>query len=255
MVDTHAYGPIVFNVHKAFHFANLMHSEMGVLEPYRVCVVIDEVKRKKETDPETNFERIEWFFNNSVPPKQGMIVSFYENDGITHDVWIPFSSSYLWPLKERWCGMGDYVTFQKIEKNCSDRKKKATFLPQNALIKHLEENGIEVKYVDYETPIQDLYDLLIDCKFHISYIGSTYFVAPAMGVPVFGYGYNAPHGKYHEGGEDVTVYGGKTYNRILSYNQFTDTPVTSFSTTVKNLGETDDFAVENLKEEMRKFRI
>jgi len=232
-----------------------MYTEMGVSEPYRVCVVVDKVGKKKTTDPETNLDRIEWFFNNSVPPRNGMIVSFYENENLTYNVWSPFSSSYNWPLKERWCGMGDYITFQKIEDGCSEKNRRIATPLQNELINYLEQTGTEVKYVNYETPIEELYDLLIDCKFHISYAGSTYCVAPSMGVPVLAYGYNADHGRYHEDGSEVTMFGGKAVNKILTYNQFTNTSTNTFSTTIKNLGRSPDIIVENLKKHQKKFGI
>ena len=194
-IDVHAshdYASILALIHGSFHVADLLAREVDISTPFKVCVFLATTSKKKIEDPETHYDRIKWFYRNAVPPRNGMVVSFYEMKNLLKNVATQYSFDYIWPFKEKWRGDGDYITFQRLEEALlyapwHKNHAKESYGLQEKLISLVESEGHKVKFVDYTTPIEELYRTLISSKGHITYPGSSYTVAVALGVPVAAY--------------------------------------------------------------------
>jgi hypothetical protein len=191
----HGYASLLSLIHSAFHYADLLPRETDYQAPVKVVVLLQSLAKKKEDDPETGYDRIKWLFQNAAPPRSGMIVSFYRAP-LIRTVPTQYSLKYIWPFKEKWRGDGDYITFQKIEPKILPKlggKNHGTesLDVQNKLIPFLESEGLNIKFVDYTLPIEELYRTLISSKAHFTYPGSSYTIAVALGMPVVAYGERA----------------------------------------------------------------
>lgn len=187
----HNYASIITLIHSAFHHADLLSRETNYSEPVKVTVLLHSLNKKKIDDPEDGYHRVKWMFENSVPPRKGMIVSFYQTP-LIKNVPTQYSFDYIWPFKEKWRGDGNYVTFQRLEGALlyapwHKNHAKESFSLQEKLISLLESEGHEIKFVDYTTPIENLYRTLISSKCHFTYPGSSYTIAVALGIPVAAY--------------------------------------------------------------------
>jgi len=189
----YSWATMVNTVSQAFAQAQLLHQEGAYNEPVRVAVFFTkEEHKKKEADPETINYRIEWLFENMMPPECGMIVSFYElPEGKEHIV-VPFFISTYWPTKKQWKGDGDFITIQKTEA-VGGPKKYQIFEEAPQYIEMVEEQatkyGYDIKYIDYTMPFDEMLDLLIHTKHHFTYAGATYYFCACTGTPVTAWTY------------------------------------------------------------------
>ena len=179
------------------HFGNI---------PYKVCLCFPDNKidrKKKETDSESIYDRLVWYIKNMHPPKNGIIFSMYIIEG----KWqrfekVPWAINSVWPFKRQWKPLDQYVTLQTVEPDTySDRRMHE---PQrvdhvNAAIQALESfntclpyiesycnaNNLEIKYVDYTMPYDDIYELILGSNCHFSYPGATMYFAMACGTLTF----------------------------------------------------------------------
>ena len=216
------YEPMLTMIHGAFFTAQLLRDECGIEEPYAISILIHKVEKFKESDPETNFERIKWIVENSMPPKNGVVVSFYEV-GMLKGVRTPTFPSYIWPMKKQWTGNGDYISFSRINKTADryDGIKDA----ESALLAAIEEMGVEAREITYTTPIEEACDIMIDAKVHFAYVGGTYFLTGPLNVPARAYGRQAPYKPGAQSLTKVSRYGsGGPPDSITNYNIHTKRP-------------------------------
>ena len=249
----YAYATLLSLIHEVFHLADVTARENNRDTPYKVAVLIQRVEKRKSSDPETTLDRIKWIFENSAPPKGGMIVSFYHSPNIQRSITTQYMFNYLWPFKERWIGDENYVTFQKLEDNLYDQKKNYSMPHQEMVLDKLETYGYNVRFVDYCTPIEELCKLLKHAKAHFTYTGATYYFAGTMGMPVIAFGEGAETTKAiktytlnHEEKYVVPNYYGKInspLDHLMNYKYDSEGNPYSISTypqNITNLGKVED---------------
>tara|TARA_R110000744_G_scaffold188370_4_gene307702 strand:+ start:1380 stop:2303 length:924 start_codon:yes stop_codon:yes gene_type:complete len=192
-----AHGTLISQIAPAFVNAQLLCDESISKEPYHVSVIfpfeLDKVR--KETDVETAYERIKWYFNNLMVPTCGMVVTFYQN--LESKSWItaPWHLQHLWPLKERWEPKNRYVTIQRLEPlvgGSAKRNKDSIPEYEDRAINLAKSLGYEVKFIDYLMPFDELLYTMKHSDHHFSYQGSSYFFAGLLGTPTTIWGSERP---------------------------------------------------------------
>jgi len=188
------YAPVIDKLSEAFLSAQLAFQEGYSKGPKKICILVSsrltEYKFKPE-DPETSFERIEWFIQNFKKPAGGVIVSFYASS--EHDIHLDshWSLTKLWQTEKTWNSrdVGDYVTVHLPEASSNVTWNKQNFYPiWNNIEEDILDRGLEIKYVSYTTPYQELYDLMIRSRLHLSYVGASYIFAGITKTPTLGLG-------------------------------------------------------------------
>jgi len=208
----HDYASLLALIHGSLHIADLLPREVNTDKPFKVSVLLNHLGKKKIEDPETHYHRVKWFYKNAVPPRNGMIVSFYEAKNLVYDVATQYSFDYIWPFKKKWIGDGDYVTFQRLEEAVlyapwHKNHAKDSYGLQEKLISLLKSEGYKIKFVDYTTALDDLYQTLISSKCHFTYPGSSYTVAVALGMPVAAYSKRAKRYSSYEAKTYYNIHG------------------------------------------------
>lgn len=192
------YLPLINNLSKHFLQADLFQEEGSLKGPYRLVCTVPEYMfkrpRYKDADEDTRYERFKWFFNNMLPPREGMIVSVYVNDYDPAEIDSVWTSQYLWRAKEMWspdtCD-NDLITITKIE------SPQATFKISDAdPITHVLHNeviklGYTVKVIGYDTSVEETYRTLLKSRMHFGYAGGSYFMASLTRTPTIAFGAKA----------------------------------------------------------------
>jgi hypothetical protein len=184
------YAPIVNKISEVF-----LNIELGVQEgfikgvSYVSILLPSNASRKfKPSDEDSVIERIEWFIRNFKPTTNGIVLSIYYSKSLERFLDAHWNLNNLWISKETWEGKGNYVTVQFPEKK-GDFWNSYKFYENWEVIKeYLDSKNIEIKEVSYETSLEETYRLLLNTKLHISYIGSSYFIASLARVPTIGLG-------------------------------------------------------------------
>ena len=185
------YAPIVNKLSKVF-----LNIELGVKKGYikdisYITIILPQnsFRKFKSTDEETTLKRFRWFIENLEPTSNGMVISLYiSKDPILDIIDSHWDLNNLWISKEKWKGEGNYVTVQFPEKVGEFWNQYYFHENWRALERYFISKNIEIKYLSYKDPIDKVYNLLLDTKLHISYIGSTYFIAALARVPTIGLG-------------------------------------------------------------------
>lgn len=177
-------------------------------DPTHMCIIVsDYVFRKRKTEDEYySYDRIEFLINNFRIPKNGCVITVYkistENEGNifelenspyikskqSREVEWPFQTHNVWPMKKTWDKNShkDYFSFQKTENKSFTKLTNIDIEEQieNVLNKY----GYKIKFVDYTMKPERVYDIILNAKAHISYIGATWHFAHYIGIPVIDYG-------------------------------------------------------------------
>ena len=176
-----------------FFMAQVIAEENITNEPYKLAIYheVGAFDRKvKEENQYTKKENFYFFIKNMHPPKNGMIISFYEVE--TMNRYIPPYEDFrhTWPLKKEWhwIGDGDYITLQNMEKRTEDRIKNVFTSHSNySIMKDVDNISIyPIKRLDYTMPEEEIFTLLKHAKFHLSYPGATYYDIHLIGCPTIG---------------------------------------------------------------------
>lgn len=201
-----AHATIASKLNDVFFRALAQSKNFGNI-PYKVCVCFpynDVSYKKKETDSESIYDRLVWYIKNMHPPKNGIIFSMYIIEG----EWrlmekVPWAINSVWPFKKQWNPLDKYVTIQIVEPDTysSDRRmhepQRVTHV--NAALQALEAfntcmpyiesycsaKELEIKYVDYTMPYDEIYELIVGSNCHFSYPGATMYFAMACGTLTF----------------------------------------------------------------------
>jgi len=196
---THVHGHGYCTMNSAFGLmffqAQDLQNDNYLDEPYRACI-ISENKKFKEEDTETNVDRYQFLCNNFVPPKKGIIISFYEEDiGLPEKKFTtPYGNYFIWPFKKQWKkeNAKDYVVVQAVDELLNNPITSYSYStidkPYYNIINELEKFQINYKLVSYKTPIKELFDTMVNSSLLLSYSGSSYYFAAGMGLPTLGYG-------------------------------------------------------------------
>jgi len=188
----YSWGTVVALLSKPFNKAQLLYQEGSLDKPYHVAVTYPydlDFKRKK-SDAEPIFDRFVWIVDNMRIPPCGMTVSFYHAPKTVCHVVEPWALNEFWTMKEQNKPKGEYITMQKLEKGIGGSKKSWTYNEVPKYMKKVEEwahdIGVEIKYIDYTMPYQEMYETLLGSDAHFTYCGSTYYFAAMINLKTYG---------------------------------------------------------------------
>lgn len=169
-------------------------AEDGVTnKPYKLAIYSSKGtldKKVKETNIYTKKENFYFFVKNMHPPKNGMIVSFYEVDEMRDNIPPYEGFRHTWPLNKdwQWIGDGDYVTLQDLEPKTLEHTKQEFMAHSNySIMKNVDDICIyPIKRINYTMTEDEIFTLLKHAKFHLSYPGATYYSAQLINCPTIG---------------------------------------------------------------------
>jgi hypothetical protein len=181
-----------------------MKSKLSMSTPTAVLCFPDYYDRKfKEEDQETREERIDFLISKMAPPTNGLVLSTYKvhEPLLMYDkyrepiqginaTW-PFTTLYKWDMVDTWDKdkVGDYITFQKTELASPLRNDELHMAKENQILEYLESKNIKIKFIDYSMDTEEIYNSILHAKTHISYFGSSYWLACYLNTPIVAYGY------------------------------------------------------------------
>jgi len=211
-----------------FCTTQLLYQEKCIDKPTKYAMILPIVDSKKKiNDKQTYYETICWFLDNMLPPKSGIIVSFYFYDSLYPQMRNMHSTdrTFLWQFKEQWRGNGDYITVQKFE-NITESQLNKFSKDQLEVIENIQKyTSYNVKYIDYSMENNDVYKLLLDTKQHISYDGASWHLASMLNAPTIVYGrpMNDRDIHYWHETEDKKVYTtireSRFHKQVVQYNK------------------------------------
>jgi hypothetical protein len=176
----------------AFANTHILHQEKVLDKPQKYVMLLPLVNsKKKPQNRETYYEAITWIVENMIPPKHGIIISFYFYNPLYPQLMnMPTQDkTAIWPLKQQWIGDGDYITVHKFESITEEKRKNRSQDGQYELILDIENlSRYNVKYIDYTMPVSEMVELLQHTKQHYTYDGATWHLAGMMNVPTVVYG-------------------------------------------------------------------
>ena len=177
-------------------------------QPTNMCLIVSDYAfvKRKEQDEYTSFDRIEFLVNNFRPPKNGCIISLFritekEEENIfelenapllprksTTQVEWPFQTHNVWPMKKTWDenNCQDYFSFQRSELQTFVKERNSYI--EDSILEVMDQYGYAVKFVDYTMHPEKVYDIILNAKTHISYIGATWHFAHYINIPIIDYG-------------------------------------------------------------------
>jgi len=190
--NSHAYYQLVFCLGELFHTAQSLQFNNILNESYSASIIVLDNKKFKESDYETNVERIKFIANNFIPPDKGIIISIYESNIENCQGFLRQNGDIMWTFKKQWNkdDAEDYVVLQglgDVIDHSAHGKSKSIF---SRIVNQIEELGINYKIIDYTTSIKETFDTLLKCKLLISYTGGPYFLAGGLNVPTLAFGEN-----------------------------------------------------------------
>ena len=176
----------------AFANTHILHQEKILDKPQKYVMLLPIVdSKKKPQNRETYYETITWIVENMIPPKHGIIISFYFYDSLYPQLMnMPTQDkTAIWPLKQQWISDGDYITVHRFESITEEKRKNRSKDGQYDIILDIENlSPYKVKYIDYTMPVSEMVELLQYSKQHYTYDGATWHLAALMNVPTVVYG-------------------------------------------------------------------
>ena len=175
--------------------------------PYKVSIIFPDNNthaKRKDSDSESVYDRFKWYINHMLPPKNGIIFSIYLTE---ESVWketekVSWAINSVWPFRRQWKPLNKYVTIQIVEPETY--RERGMHIPErvvhvNAAKLALKANqecykiiesfcnvhDLEIKYIDYTMPYDEIYDLILGSNCHFSYPGATMYFAMACGTLTF----------------------------------------------------------------------
>lgn len=196
----HATCTIASHLNEAFIKAQLLVNENISNKPFYISVLWPSSfysigRKRKEEDSESSYYKMKWYFENYIPPTNGLVVSFYiapTIDARHESIW---QARYVWPTKKQWNTTNKFISIQMpeklmgrvVKKNLLD-KKFEEFIP--VIESYAVLMNYDIKYINYSTPMEEAYKVMLETKCHITYEGSSYYMAASTGTPVIGINHN-----------------------------------------------------------------
>lgn len=177
---------------RAFTDAQLHYDDHPNQESFYISIIVtsEALDKYKIQDHETSMDRIEWIIHNFQPPSIQLIISIYVSDTV-RPVESGFFTSTVWPLRKRWNieNTKKKVTCQEIEGNNNSYWKLRHTYSLIDLTKNLADHyEYDIEFINYTYNYEDVLKHLLESKIHFGYIGASYFIAAAAGVPTLGFG-------------------------------------------------------------------
>lgn len=192
LATIYSHATVIAQLSKPFNKAQMLWQEGNITEPYHVVITypypLDH--KRKESDSESIFDRFLWMIENMRIPDCGMTVSVYHAPDTIKHIVEPWAVNEFWTMKEQNSPLGEYITMQRLEKGIGGNKKEWTYNEVPKYMKLVEDwanqRGIEIKYIDYAMPYQEMYETLLGSDGHFTYCGSTYYFAGMIGLRTYG---------------------------------------------------------------------
>ncbi len=176
--------------------------------PYRVSCLInsgaDEIFQKfKNEDQETLYDRLKWYIKNLLPPRNGIIFTFYTADFKNREYKQPWALTSMWPMKEENKPLNKYMTYHPLENafftdnrdnmNSIEKTKvyklKLFYSYYQECLKKIKkicnENKLEFYPVNYTQKYEETYKLLLGSNSHFTYGAGTTTLSMACETPTF----------------------------------------------------------------------
>jgi len=173
----------------------LLNIQLGVQEGFikdpsyiSIILPINANYKFKNSDKNLTKDRILWFIENIKPTSNGTIISIYISDKVQYLFDSHWNLNNLWISKKTWKGNGNYITVQFPEKDGKFWNQTKFYKNWEIIEKYLKLKNIEIRSISYQTDIKSVYDLLLNAKLHIGYIGSCYFISALVRTPTLGLG-------------------------------------------------------------------
>lgn len=186
----HATCTVLNLINQAFYRAQLLADENISDQPYHVSVLWPKNKSWQMypgKDPESSLDRVKWYFKNLLPPKNGMIVSFYIAEEVNRFLESPWEARYIWPTKRQWDPKNEYISVQKPENLGSKNRRLDCQKQYDLLMPELEHfakmTDVNIKFIDYSDSIETWYEVLLNTNYHFSYHGASYYFCSATNTP------------------------------------------------------------------------
>lgn len=217
------YATIISKLSELFLNIELGASLGYINKPSYISIILPKwsIRKFKTTDAEDSFSRICWFIENMKPTTNGMVISIYRNQRNRELDFIDshWNLNNLWITDKTWESKGNYVTVQYPEK-IGDFWNQEKFYENWEVIKeYLILKNIEIKYISYQSSIQEVYELLLNTKLHIGYIGSCYFIAALTRTPTIGLGKESSQDPFiKHGRKNCWGIGSMAPDRVLQIN-------------------------------------
>ena len=196
----HATCTIGSHLNEAFVKAQLLANENITNKPFYISVLwptalTDIGRKRKEEDSESSFYKMKWYFENYIPPTNGLVVSFYIVPTINAKHESIWQARYIWPTKKQWNTTNKFISIQMPEKLIGVAEKKDVLDKKfEEFIPIIESYAVlmncDIKYINYSTPMEETYKVMLETKCHITYEGSSYYMAASTGTPVIGINHN-----------------------------------------------------------------
>jgi hypothetical protein len=188
-----AYGDLISKLADSFWKFSFLNQQNIHIAPGKLIIYVShkhsEGIRINPANKNTSLETLEWFINNMVPPRGGLVceILFYEN--LYSELEQNWSIQTIWPLKQQWVGDGNYITVNKINLNSSHSKmKRMVKSGHDELIENIENySPYAVKYVSYIDGEEYIAETLKHSKRHFTYLGASYFMANMINIPTVCY--------------------------------------------------------------------
>lgn len=192
--ETYCYQGIMSILNEVFMIATLNHYEKVTNEPYKVSLILPDkiyLDKFKPKDADTILERIYWIIDNYEDPPGGIIISVYSNKNMLRLFESQWAVNSVWNFKKKWDGSeSDYVTIQSTHEKLHGKEENNKFyIMCNLARRTAKELGYEVIDMDYTTPIQKVYELLLSSKLHLGAYTATSFLTSSIGAPFLHFGW------------------------------------------------------------------
>ena len=200
-IDVAAYNNLVSILSDFFCKAQLSAQDDVSWGPLHLSVVVPAIclKKWKDDDGDTLIYRLWWIIDNLRDPINGVVVSIYINSNISGKDERPWAQNHLWQTKKTWKPNWDKTISIQAHGEVQHQPSHSARLYLNESVEIIESMArslnYDIKYVDYSTPIDDLYEIMLNTKHHFSYTGSTGYFAALTRTPTLYIGRHTRDGR------------------------------------------------------------
>lgn len=175
-----AFVGVLSNIFMKAHVSSSFRSS-----PYNAALVISPSMTKPyKKQPESSFTRLQYVVSKMIQPAKGIKLGIFVSESDVFDqttsIGLKHTVSQCWPLdmiqQEK-----TIITINLPPKQLVKGENKVRYFERVDLNKAL--TGRQVKFVDYNTPIEVLFSQLQSSKVHLSYQGGSAWISICLGVP------------------------------------------------------------------------
>jgi hypothetical protein len=199
--DQYPYCNLVGILSEFFTKAQLYHEHGLIDQPAHLSIIVNQqvFRRYKSEDGDTQIHRLMWLVDNFADPDCGAIISLYVTDtDYEYEMMdTQWHLNSLWHTKETHTGTSSgYVTLathsedQPHHKQVKGKMRNDISKWSKIVKEYAAMYELKVVEVDYTTPINDLYTLLLNARAHYTYMGATAYVAGITRTPTYIIGYD-----------------------------------------------------------------